>query len=80
MNSEKDYENWYRKWIVDAIPDANGSWTIRFTDENVKHDVNGDTDEQPIATVYELAYAERIVKEHNEFLDKLPKPKKEKIS
>lgn len=48
-------------WIVDECPDADGNFTIRIADGSP----NGNTDEQPIATVYLLEIAETIVAEHN---------------
>lgn len=51
-----------QKWAVDECPDANGNWTIRIADGTP----NGNTDENPIATVYGLALAERIVYLHNQ--------------
>ncbi len=48
-------------WIVDPIQDANGHWTIRLADGTE----NGNTEAQPIATVYDRADAYRIVAEHN---------------
>lgn len=46
----------YTKVKVDECPDANGHWTIRFDDGTP----NGDTDQQPIATVYSKANADTI--------------------
>lgn len=48
-------------WTVDECPDAYGHWTIRIADGTP----NGNTDEQPIATVYNLENAKQIVQEHN---------------
>lgn len=44
-------------WTVDECPDAQGHWTIRVADGSA----NGDTDAEPIATVYAEASAARIV-------------------
>jgi hypothetical protein len=49
------------KWQIDDCPDAKGFWTIRTHDGTI----NGDTTQQPIATVYDLANAELIVAYHN---------------
>lgn len=48
-------------WVVDECQDANGFWTIRLADGTE----NGNTDAQPIATVFDLAIAEHIVATHN---------------
>ncbi len=48
-------------WKVDPCCDAYGNWTIRI-DDGSHH---GDTSESPVATVYGLALAERIVETHN---------------
>jgi len=52
-------------WIVDPCPDANGYWTIRI-DDGSEH---GDTEEQPIATVYDLKDAEQIVSVNNNYIN-----------
>ena len=49
------------KWIVDNAEDANGFYTLRLADGSE----HGNTDEQPIATVYESHHAKQIVREHN---------------
>jgi len=49
-------------WTIDECPDANGFWTIRISDGTP----NGDIDSQPIATVYTLEDAERIVQSMNQ--------------
>ena len=54
-----------KAWIVDNCPDANGNWTIRL-DNGTE---NGDTESEPVATVYGLALAEHIVTMHNEGVD-----------
>lgn len=54
-----------QKWVVDECPDANGNWTIRVTDGTR----NGNIEMDPIATVYGLALAERIVHTHNQERD-----------
>jgi hypothetical protein len=48
-------------WVVDECPNDSGHWTIRFADGSP----NGDTDRQPIATVYDLYIAEKMVEIHN---------------
>lgn len=49
------------KWVVDDCPDANGHWTIRPADGTVC----GDTNRQPVATVYSREAADHIVLSHN---------------
>jgi hypothetical protein len=49
------------RWIVDPCHDANECWTIRFDDGST----NGDTDSQPIATIYDRHVADLIVNQHN---------------
>ncbi len=49
------------KWIVDPACDAYGNWTIRV-DDGTAH---GNTEEEPVATVYGLALAQHIVATHN---------------
>jgi hypothetical protein len=49
------------KWVVDESRDADGFFTIRIADGTK----NGDTDSQPIATVYNKQAAKAIVNEHN---------------
>lgn len=49
------------KWVVDECPDAYGNWTIRIADGSN----NGNTEEEPVATVYGLSLAESIVDNHN---------------
>jgi len=48
-------------WIVDPISDANGFHSIRIDDGTE----NGDTDAQPVATVYKEEDAQKIVNSHN---------------
>ena len=50
-----------RKWIVDSCPNADGFSTIRI-DDGSEH---GNTDEEPIAVVYDVNDAETIVADHN---------------
>lgn len=49
------------KWIVDPACDAYGNWTIRVDDGSV----HGDTEEEPVATVYGRGLADHIVSIHN---------------
>lgn len=60
---EKKYNKpfWIRKLIVDDCPDADGHHTIRFDDGTI----HGNTEEEPIATVYDLSIAKKIVEAHN---------------
>ena len=51
----------FQKWVVDDCPDANGFHTIRIADGTV----HGNTEEEPIATVYDEAMAQYIVAHHN---------------
>lgn len=53
------------KWIVDECPAADGNWTIRVADGTP----NGNVEVEPVATVYGLALAERIVYLHNQAYD-----------
>ena len=50
-----------QNWIVDPCPDANGFHTIRIADGSE----HGNTEEQPIATVFEREIADHIVTTHN---------------
>lgn len=50
-----------KPWIVDPCPDAYGNWTIRLDDGSE----NGDTDSNPVATVYSENVADSIVLSHN---------------
>lgn len=43
-------------WIVDECPDANGFSTVAIDDGSL----NGSTEEQPVATVYDEANAQAI--------------------
>ena len=52
-----------RPWTVDAAPDANGYFTIREADGSE----HGNTDVEPIATVYEEKRAALIVRAVNTF-------------
>jgi hypothetical protein len=45
-------------WQVDSVPDANGFSTLRRADDSE----HGDTDSEPIATVYKEDDAEQIVR------------------
>jgi hypothetical protein len=49
------------KWQIDNCPDAKGFWTIRPYDGTE----NGDTSQQPIATVADYDLAKLIVADHN---------------
>ncbi len=51
----------FQKWVVDDCPDANGFSTIRIADGTV----HGNTEEEPIATVYDEEMAQYIVAHHN---------------
>lgn len=51
----------FQKWVVDECEDASGNYTIRLDDGTP----NGNTEEPPIATVYNSVMAEFIVAEHN---------------
>lgn len=44
------------KFVVDDCPDANGNYTIRFDDGSV----HGDTNRNPIATVYSKEFADML--------------------
>ena len=61
--SEAQYKKpfWIRKLTIDDCPDANGYYTIRFDDGTI----HGNTEEQPIATVFDLSIAKDIVDSHN---------------
>ena len=48
-------------WTVDECPDANGHWTIRLADGSP----NGNTEAEPIATVFDRQEADFIVLWHN---------------
>ncbi len=48
-------------WVIDSCPDANGYWTIRNDDGSI----HGDTNSEPIATVYDHDVAVQIVQQHN---------------
>ena len=50
-----------KRWTVDPATDANGHWTIRI-DDGSDH---GDTEQQPIATVFVREDAVLIVGLHN---------------
>jgi len=47
----------FQKWVVDECEDANGHHTIRIADGTP----NGNTVEQPIATVFDYEMAQFIV-------------------
>ena len=54
-------------WVADPIDDANGFTTIRIADGSL----NGNTEEQPIATVYDeenATFIVRAVNSHYELL------------
>lgn len=53
----------HENYVVDECPDANGHWTIRYADGSA----NGDTEREPIATVYNREDAENLVIVHNEW-------------
>lgn len=61
-NLFKAHKATYSDWIVDNCPDAQGFWTIRLDDATL----NGNTDSQPVATVFDRNIAELIVETHNE--------------
>ena len=50
-----------RKLIVDESPDALGFWTVRVDDDTP----NGDLEEQPIATFFNLELANVMVAAYN---------------
>lgn len=53
------------EWAIDKWPDDDGNWTIRIVDGSP----NGNTEVEPVATIYGLALAERIVYLHNQTLN-----------
>ena len=56
-----DDAGFLRAVTIDECPDANGNWTMRFADGTP----NGNTEEEPLATFYNLETAKHFVAMNN---------------